>query len=277
MTTFQGILYSALHALTEIFPLGSAAIQSLVSQFTGWPRPPLALQGVMTSAIALSIALYFIHDWLSMTSSFIQVFIERKKPMTMDERMPFFLILTTTPVALVWFNFHEEIEAHLDSSPIVISMTLIAFGIMLGIADHLSRKNKNMYDWNIIDSLAIGVSQLALFIPGCGRSAATITGGLFRNYSREASAKYSMFASLPILLATARSQLHGFPLAGEFPISETSWLTLGTVFVVSLGTSLLAVGALVKQIQKNGMSQYIWLRILLGSAGIALTLLHPTS
>ncbi len=277
MTTFQGILYSALHALSEILPLGSAAVQTLAAQATGWPRPPLALQGVMTAAVALSIALYFIHDWLSMTSCFIQVFLERKKPMTMDERMPFFLILTTTPVALVWFNFYEEIEGHLDFSPLVISITLIAFGIMLGMADHLSRKNKNMYDWNIIDSLAIGVSQLALFIPGCGRSAATITGGLFRNYSREATAKYSMFASLPILMATARFQLHGFPLAGEFPIADTSWLTLGTAFAVALGASLLAIGTLMKQIKKNGVSQYIWLRILLGSAGIAMTFLHNSN
>src|SRR4051812_25205427 len=165
MTTFQAILYAALHGFTEILPIGAAAHRMLLSYLTGWSEPSGPLLGAFSLGSALAILVYFIHDWASMLSCFLQVLIYRKKPMTLDERMPLFIGLATLPVAGIWYYFHEEITTRLDFSPLVIAMTLAGFGALLWFSDSMSRRNKNMYDWNVIDSLVVGVSQVAALIP----------------------------------------------------------------------------------------------------------------
>jgi undecaprenyl-diphosphatase len=259
MTTFQAIVYGALHGFTEFLPISAAAHRILLAYVTGWNEPSGAFLGALSVGSALAIIAYFIHDWLSMISSFLQIVIYRKKPMTLDERMPLFLLLATLPIALVWHYFHDAIASRLDSSPLMVAAALAGFGILLWAADHLSRRNKNMYDWNVLDSIIVGVLEIAALIPGCGRSAATMTGGLFRNFTREAAAKFSFFCAAPVLVASAYSHLQGVAFGGSEPMPELSWLSFYVAMIVALLSSLLAIGAFMKHVQRGGMAQYaIW-------------------
>jgi undecaprenyl-diphosphatase len=153
MTTFQAIVYGILHGFTEFLPVGEAAHRILLGFFTGWSEPSSAFLGALSAGSALALLVYFIHDWLSMTSCFLQVLIYRKKPMTPDERMPIFLALAVLPVGAAWYYLHEMIASQLDSSPLVVAAMLAGFGLILWFSDSMSRRNKNMYDWNALDSI----------------------------------------------------------------------------------------------------------------------------
>jgi undecaprenyl-diphosphatase len=269
MTTFQAIVYAALHGFTEFLPLSAAAHRILLSYITGWTEPSGAFLGALSVGSALAVIAYFIHDWLSMISSFLQIVIFRKKPMTLDERMPLFLGLATLPIAGAWYYFHEDIAARLDSSPPMVAGALAGFGILLWAADSMSRRNKNMYDWNVIDSIVVGVLEIAALIPGCGRMAATMTGGLFRNYTREATAKFGFFLAAPVLIASAVVHLKGVSFGGPEPMHEVSWLSFYVAMVVALLSSLLAIGAFMKHVQRGSMAQYaIWRILVAGGVGV---------
>jgi undecaprenyl-diphosphatase len=266
MTTFQAIVYGVLHGFTEFLPISATAHRILLAYFTGWNAPEGAFLGALSLGSTFALLTYFIHDWLSMVSCSLQVIIYRKKPMTLDERLPIFLTLATLPIAGVWYYFHEELANRLDSSPLVVAGTLAGFGLLLGFSDHMSRRNKNMYDWNWLDSLAVGALEVMALVPGVGRTGATMAGGLFRNYSREAAAKFGFFLAAPVLGASCLLHLRGLDLKAAAPMAEVSWLSFYVAMVVAFFSSLLAIGAFMKHIQRGGMGQYMIWRLLVASA-----------
>src|SRR4051812_21452469 len=134
MTTFQAIIYGILHGFTELLPLGAEAHRILLSYVTGWSEPTGPLLGALLLGSALALLIYFIHDWASMLSSLLQIVIYRRKPMTVDERMPLFVMLATIPVATAWYYLHGEISTRLDSSALVVALTMAGFGLLLGFS-----------------------------------------------------------------------------------------------------------------------------------------------
>lgn len=261
MTTFQAIVYGILHGFTEFLPVSAAAHRILLAYITGWQEPTGAFLGALSLGSTLALLTYFIHDWSAMISCFIQVIIFRKKPMTLDERLPLFLMLATLPIGVVWYYSHDELLSHLDSSPVMVAASLAGFGLLLGFAEHMSRKNKNMYDWNWLDALIVGVLEVAALIPGCGRSGSTMAAGLFRNYSREAAAKFGFYAAVPVLAASTLVHLRGLSIHSPAPMADVSWLSFYVALVVAFLSSLLGIGAFMKHIQRKGMGQYVTWRI----------------
>ena len=127
MTTFQAIVYGILHGFTEFLPISAAAHRILLAYITGWTEPSGAFLGALSVGSTLALLAYFIHDWLSMVSCFLQVVIYRKKPMTLDERMPLFIVLASIPILGGWYYFHEELASRLDTSPLIVAVTLAGF------------------------------------------------------------------------------------------------------------------------------------------------------
>jgi undecaprenyl-diphosphatase len=267
MTTFQAIVYAIVHGFSEFLPIGAQAHQRLLADALGWGEPPAAFQGALALGALLSVLLYFIHDWASIVSSFLQVLIFRKRPMTLDERLVFFLFISSLPAVGAWYYLK-------DSAPVAwteprwIVAGLIAFAAPLWITDRLSRRNKGMFDWNWADAAWVGIGQALMFVPGCGRT----TGGLAaigaRNYHRDAGAKYVFLAAGPALAAAAFSHLRLASASGGIR-AELGWMTFVVTVVVTCLAGLLAIGGLLKHVQRKGLGQYAAYRLVVGAAAAA--------
>src|SRR5688500_4363467 len=105
MTTLQAVIFAILQGFSEFFPVSAAAHRKLLAYFVGWPEPSGDFMGALYLGSFLAVFLFFIHDWASLLSSLIQVIVYRRKPMTLDERLPFFLILSALPVGFAWYYF----------------------------------------------------------------------------------------------------------------------------------------------------------------------------
>lgn len=265
MTTFQAIVFGVIHGFSEFLPVSSSAHDILIPYLLDWPTPEGAFSGALALGAFLSLFLYFRHDWASIISCFLQVLIYRKKPMTLDERMPLFLAVTTAPLATGWYYLHERIE-EMSWSPLVVAATLAVFGLPMVLGDSMSRKNKNMFDWNWFDALCVGIAQLLWVIPGCGRLAGQLPGAFFRDFSREAAVKYGLFAATPVLLASAIHELRPVDFHAAMPMEGLSWLSFGVTVVVTMLTGLLAVGGLMRHVQRKGFGQYAAYRVILAIA-----------
>jgi len=150
-------------------------------------------------------------------------------------------------------------------SPMLVA-GLIAFGGWpLFLAERRSRKNKGMFDWNWLDALIIGISGVFMFVPGGGKPEGFIPGALIRNYNRDSAAKYSFFIMFPLLATSAYMHLREVSFHGG-PAPDLTWLSFGAAVVVTFFSGLLAIGGLMKHVQRNGFGQYVIYRTLFAAA-----------
>ena len=262
MNTYQAIGYGIVHGLSEFWPASSGAHHFIVSYILDWPVPTGAFAGALALGALLALLVYFRHEWASMISCFLKVVLFRKKPMTLDERLPFFLTLSTLPPALAWFYLRERIS-NLNWSPLSIAIVLGLAGIPLVLTDSRSRKTRGNFDWNLLDALFVGVCQIAELIPGVGRMTGLLVGAFLRNYNRESAVRYSLFASAPLLAGSAYQFLRDVHFHSPQPMEDTIWLSFYVAILVTFLVSLLAIGGLMKHIQRNGFGKLVAYRILI--------------
>ncbi len=264
MNTFQTIILSIVFSFTDFLPLGSAAHQVLIPYLLNWPEVPTALLGAFSLGAFLSVFIYFFHDWASLISSFIQVIIYRKKPMTLDERLPFFLIFTMIPYGIGFLCFHKLDEM---PHPYLISLGLFLFILPLWLSDAYTRRQKSMFNWNWLDSMLVGLAQCLTLIPGvglgCGRMTGALIAGLGRGHYRESAAKFAFLASAPILLFQSFFYLKGLSFQ-TLPTSNVTGLTFFMAITVTFATGLLAIGSMMKHFQQKSVGGYLFYRFIFG-------------
>lgn len=263
VTTFQAIVQALVYGFSIFFPVSANAHLWALDFFTGWGSPPSVLFSAFYLASAVSLTGYFFHDILSIVSSLFRVLFFAKKPMTLDERMPFFLFMTVLPyIGLEIYLFHNPLDVEL--SPIWYASCLGFFSLPLILADRLNRKTKSMLDWNWADSVVIGISQLLIFLPGAGRQVGALTGALLRNYRFDAAIKFILLSYIPILFYKGLSGLHGFSFSASAPAAEMSWLTFSIGVAVAFFASLLSIGGLFRGLeQRKSVQTYAYYRIVL--------------
>src|SRR5262249_936523 len=144
--------------------------------------------------------------------------------MTLDEKLPIFLALTSLPPAIAWYHFRDLLE-RTAWTPLLVAVLLAVFSLPLLLAENFSRKNKGMFDWNWLDALLMGLAEVTAFVPGGGRLTALLPAALLRNYGREAAVKYAMFATLPFLAGSALYWLRGVDFHAPRPMPDLSWLS----------------------------------------------------
>jgi undecaprenyl-diphosphatase len=265
MTTFQAIVFAVIQGISEFLPIGSKAHPILFPYLLGWQQPYGALAGALSLGSFLAVFIYFRHDWASMISSVLQVLIFRKRPMTLDERLPLFILITCFPIAIGSYYFKPSI-AELDWSPVMIAGVLACVGIPLWFFDYWSRKTKNIYDLSGLQALIIGVFQAFSLLPGVDLLSCALIGAFLCNYRREAAAKYAYFGAAPILLSHSITELRGLSFSLPTAGPDISWLSFCTAVVVTLLVGLLTLGGFMKHVQTRGMAQYLWYRLILAGA-----------
>lgn len=265
-TVFQAIIYGIVHGFTIFLPVSWEAHSWLLHFIVGWEPPSPALSGALSAGAGLALLIYYRHDWASIVSSFLRVCLTLSKPMTLDERLPFFLALTAIPPALVWTFFQDQLT-EIALSPLWVAGALVVFSLPFLLAERLNRKTKSMLDWNLLDSLIVGICQVLVLIPGAGRQIGALTGALLRNFNPEAAAKFGYLSFAPLLVAYSFSHLDAVAWGEPAPAPGLSWLSFGTALTVTLFAGLLSIGGFIKNVNQKKMRSYSVYRMVI-AAGI---------
>jgi undecaprenyl-diphosphatase len=199
MNLIQAVVFSALQSLSDILPLDSRIAEHLLNGQVQWESAPPSLLALIKLGTFSAITLYFRHDVLSLISSFLSVIIFRRKPMTMDERLPFFILLSV----LFPILSHSVVLTHLQKQEIQFWVyPLISMGLVfaLSFADQLSRRTKASYDWTVKEAVILGVVACSSNLPGMGFMTAALITALLSNFNREAASKYAFLVLAPYLV-----------------------------------------------------------------------------
>lgn len=263
MTTFQAVLHAILHGFAFIQPASETAHHRAVAELLSWPIPASPALGAMAAGTAFALFLSYRHEWASVISSILRVILLRKRPMTFDERVPFFLLLSSLPpLAGLYWGRDAANSWNWEMSPWVMLLFWMFPAVLFYLGEDHSKRNRGLLDWNWIDSTGLGIAFLLGFLPGIGFSAILFLWALLRNFGREGSVRFLPYALFPIAAVTAWLDLRNLDFSMPEAAPGMSWMTFAVAALVSLFAALLAIGALLRSAERGTTRGTIGYRIL---------------
>ena len=257
METIQVFVLALIQGLTEYLPISSSAHLILPSQLLGWPDQGLAFDVAVHIGSLLAVCTYFRHELqLIITSCWTQVFHGQANT---ESRLGWLLIAGTFPVGLAGLLFDDFIENHLRSM-MVIALTTIIFGLLLGFVDKKGSHQLTMAQMSWRSAMLIGLSQALALIPGTSRSGITITAALALGYDRQSAARFSFLLAIPVIILSGGYK--GLQLMGEH--KSVAWDDIFLGIGLSAVTALMCIHFFLALVNRIGMMPFVWYRLILG-------------
>ncbi|MCZ9345959.1 undecaprenyl-diphosphatase, partial [Streptomyces sp. TRM76130] len=180
------------------------------------------------------------------------------------------------PIGVLGVTLKDQIEGPFRDLRITATM-LVVVGIVIGVADRMAARDENggrhrvakqrkeLTDLGVRDGLIYGLCQAAALIPGVSRSGATISGGLFMGYRREAAARYSFLLAVPAVLASGL-----FELKDALESDHISWGPTIFATVIAFGVGYAVIAWFMKFISTKSFMPFVYYRVILGIVLIVL-------
>ena len=176
------------------------------------------------------------------------------------------VIVGVLPAAVLGLLFDDLLDKYLYNY-VVVAAALIIYGVAFIIVEkHKSNKEyriDSVYDITYKDALIIGSYQVLSLIPGTSRSGSTILGGMLTGVSRTASAEFSFYLAIPVMLGASLLKVLKFVLAG-FTASPFELLLLFIGIAVSFAVSVIVIDFLMSFVKNHNFSLFGVYRITLG-------------
>lgn len=181
------------------------------------------------------------------------------------------VIVGVIPAAVLGLLLDDLLDKYLYNY-ITVSITLIIYGILFIVVEKLKKGKEyrinDVYDITYKDALLIGSFQVLSLIPGTSRSGSTILGGMLTGVSRTASAEFSFFMAIPVMLGASLLKVVKFAVSGVSVSGlEISLLLVG--IAVSFLVSIIAIKFLMDFVKRHSFSPFGVYRIVLGIVVVA--------
>ncbi len=269
MTLLEALILGLIQGLTEFLPISSSAHVQIAQELLGLSeltKPQLtAFIATIQIGTELAVVSYFAKTIWEILSHFFRGGLKKWSEQTEQSRMGWLIIVGTVPIAILGVLFQSQIEQDVRQLW-VIAITLIVFGILLGIADVIGKKRKSIRELDMKSGLFFGIGQALALIPGVSRSGGSITVGLLMGFTREAAARYSFLLAIPAVLAAGTYQFA--KSFGDLPADLLLATSVATV--VSFVTGLLVITWLLKYLVRGSYLPFVIWRVLVGSLLIVL-------
>lgn len=257
MDWWQITALAIVQGLTEFLPISSSAHLILVPVLTPWTDQGLAFDVALHIGSLAAVVLYFRHELVRMSVSWVGSL--RGGGMDADARLGWWVLLATLPVCIIGFAFRDAVALGMRS-PIIIGVSLIGFGLLLGYADWCRRGGRSEYQLGWRDVLLIGLAQALALIPGTSRSGITITAALLLGMSREGAARFSFLLSIPVIALAGGLEIVGLIRESH----EVNWLAVMVGAILSGISAYLCIHYFLAFIKRVGMQPFVVYRLLLG-------------
>jgi undecaprenyl-diphosphatase len=257
----QAVLLGVLQGLTEFLPISSSAHLRIVPESLGWGDPGAAFTAVVQIGTEVAVVLYFWRDIWRIFRAWLRSLTDDTARDHPDARLGWFIIVGSLPIVVLGVLFKDQIETTARSLYLV-GTTLIVFGVVLGVADRVGAKRKQVTDLGWRDALLFGAAQSMALVPGVSRSGATISMGLFLGYTREAATRYAFLLAIPAVVGAGLFQLPEIPGGDNaYGPGPTALATL-----VSFGVGYATIALLLRWVSTRSYLPFVVYRIALGSA-----------
>ncbi|MET8786549.1 undecaprenyl-diphosphate phosphatase [Streptomyces sp. NPDC004589] len=276
MSWLESLILGLVQGLTEFLPVSSSAHLRLTAAFAGWKDPGAAFTAITQIGTEAAVLIYFRKDIANIVSAWFRSLFDKEMRQDHNAKMGWLVIVGSIPIGVLGVTLKDQIEGPFRDLRITATM-LIVVGVIIGVADRLAARDetggrhraamqrKTLENLNTKDGLVYGLCQAMALIPGVSRSGATISGGLFLGYQREAAARYSFLLAVPAVLASGVFELKDAAESGH-----VSWGPTLLATVIAFASGYAVIAWFMKFISSKSFMPFVWYRIALGVAIIAL-------
>ena len=264
MTTLQAIVLGIVQGLTEFLPISSTGHLRIVPAFLGWEDPGAAFTAVTQLGTLAAVLLYFRKDIFGIVRAAFAGLRDAEARKTQEFKLALFIAVGTVPISIFGFVFRRQIESSARSL-YVIGTTLILLGLLLLVAEKVSRRDRQIEELTLRDGIAIGFAQALALIPGVSRSGATLTAGLFLHLDRAAAARYSFLLSIPAVVLSGLFELRN--IGGDDGASPGA-TAIATLLAFVAGYASIAF--LLRFLATHSTGVFVAYRVVLGVVVLAL-------
>ncbi|HEX9840201.1 MAG TPA: undecaprenyl-diphosphatase UppP [Anaerolineales bacterium] len=230
MTLFHAFLLGIIQGLTEFIPVSSTAHLLIGQQLFGIPADDAMFSFLVIVQLGTLVSLFVFYwkDLLAITKATLDF-----RHSTPERNLGFYIILATIPALLAGYFLKDAVEAFFRQPMLQASIRLFTAGVLLTLAEWLTKKNRTLETMTWLDALFIGFMQIISVFPGASRSGTTISGGMFRGFDRPSAARFAFLMSVPVMLAAGGYEMLDvikMPNLGEFlPLLAVGFVTAAIV------------------------------------------------
>jgi undecaprenyl-diphosphatase len=274
MTFIEMLILAVVQGITEFLPISSSGHLILVPVFTGAEDQGPTIDIAVHIGSLLAIIVYFFKDAWGLARGGFASFGIGQAP---EQRKLFWwIVLGTIPAVVVglsiklgllngvaqdWFGLVVEDDDLLASLRFtdLIAFNLIAYGILLGLADYFGKEEKTFEQMTWRDGLLVGLAQVLALIPGTSRSGVTMTAARVLGYGRVEAARFSFLLSIPAVAGAGVLIVPDLMEAGSEMVIEAV-ITGALTFVAAFAT----MAFLMNFLKKASMLVFVIYRIAMG-------------
>ena len=278
MHFIEAIILGLIQGLTEFLPISSSAHLRIAGEFLPSATDPGATFTAITQiGTELAVLIYFWKDITRIVTAWFRSLastgsaraggrgrhsagIRRHDP---DVRMGWLIILGTIPIVVVGFFAQEYIRTTFRSLWLV-AIVLIVFGILLGLADRLGRKERELNQLTYKHGLLLGLAQMLALIPGVSRSGATTTGGLALGYTRPAAAEFAFLLAVPAVFGSGLYELYN-SITEPDPNAPFGYAETAVATLVAFGVGYAVIAYLMRYLKRGSFLPFVIYRLALGA------------
>ena len=201
MPIIHAIILGLVQGLSEFLPISSSGHLLLVPWLFNWHDfDNTAIEKAFDVALHLgtlvAVVGYFRRDLVVYVREGLRLVIHRERPTTPEGRLAWLLVLSSLPAAVAGALFETTIDDKLGK-PGLIAVSLIVFGVLLGLADRRAGA-RTLDDFDRDDAVKIGAAQVLALNPGTSRSGITMTAARYLGFTRDAAARASFLMAVPV-------------------------------------------------------------------------------
>lgn len=250
MTLLQALIQGIVQGLTEFLPVSSSAHLVIIPYLLNWsldPQKAFVFNVLVQLGTLVAVIIYFWKDLIAIFKATFDGLKTRQPFETNESRLGWYIVLATIPAGLAGLLLKSKVEAAFNS-PVLTAVLLFGTAILLTAAEVFSKKEKAIHQLTWLDALLIGLFQAFAIFPGISRSGSTVSGGLFKGYTREAAARFSFLLSIPIMLAAGLLSILDL-IKADFFLDFLPTMLLG--FVIAGLVGYLSIRWLLAYLKKN--------------------------
>ncbi len=261
MSIIEAIVLGLIQGLTEFIPISSSGHLVIAQHFMSGASDHLFLEWINIGTVLALIIFFRQRIWQVVRNIF----------QGKDYRLARNVIIAVLPAGVTGFLLADFIESNAFFGSLWTVVATLAFvGVLLIILEKLPKLSavKDSSELSGSRSLAVGAAQVLALIPGTSRSGSTIIAGRLMGLTRSAAAEFSFLVSIPIMLGViaklcVKSADRTYLLDNALPLAVGN--------LVALISGLLAVGFLMRFLERHSLAVFGWYRI--GLAGVLLVVL----
>jgi undecaprenyl-diphosphatase len=262
------LILAIIRGASELLPIDHAAHAALLGRLLCWPGHGNLVMAAGDAGILLALLAYFWRDVFQMARSLARVLQGKRDP---GAKLMLHLLVGSLPAFAIAFILRHLLAVTI-SDPIYIAVLLVAFGVVLYVADQVGLTVRRLEQMNLGQAVIIGIFQGLVVLPGVSRVGIALTVARTLGYERIDAARFTLLLSIPWMVASGLYRLY-LGIAASEPADADS--TLLTVVVVAIA-AYLAIVFLMYWLRRGSFTLFVVYRVILGGALIyALYTLPP--